>query len=65
MGEDFYIQLVCPSCFRSKWVLVQELGVTRDDLLNTFWEFECPVHGSLREKPLQAQIKLAVPLSDE
>ena len=62
MGEDFYLQLMCPSCHRSKWVLVQNLGVTRVDLLNTFWEFECPVHGLLREKPLQVHEKLALPL---
>jgi hypothetical protein len=28
-----------------------------EELLNTFWEFECPVHGPLREKPLEASPK--------
>jgi hypothetical protein len=65
MGEEFYVQLVCPSCHRSKWVLVTELGVTCHDLLNTFWEFKCPVHGSLHEKPLQAREKAALPLRIE
>lgn len=65
MGGNYYIHLVCPFCHRSKWMLATELGATCSDLLNTFWEFECPVHGPLREKPLQAQEKLALPWLEE
>jgi hypothetical protein len=65
MEEVFYIQLVCPNCHRSKWVLVRASGVTREDLLNTSWEFACPVHGSLSEKPLQAHQKVALPFGNK
>lgn len=62
---NYYIHLVCPFCYRSKWMLVSEPGTTRDNLLNTSWDFECQVHGPLREKPLQANEKLALPWLDE
>jgi hypothetical protein len=52
-----YIFLVCPFCHRSKWVLLIKPGATRDEILNTFWSFECPAHGSLYEKPLYAEEK--------
>ncbi len=52
--RDYYIRFVCPRCFRSKWALKRNLGLTLDEVLDTLWEFECPVHGPLREKPLQA-----------
>ncbi len=57
MGRDYYVRFVCPRCFRSKWVLKRELVLTLEEVLNTFWEFECPVHGPLREKPLGASEK--------
>jgi hypothetical protein len=54
MNSGYYIYLVCPGCHRSKWVLVKAFGANRDELLNTRWNFECPVHGPMCEKPLQA-----------
>lgn len=54
MSVDYYVYLVCPRCFRSKWVLRRGLDLALEEVLNTFWEFKCPVHGLLREKPLQA-----------
>ncbi len=57
LGQDYYVRLVCPRCLRSKWVLKRELVLTLEEVLNTFWEFPCPVHGPLREKPLQASPK--------
>ncbi|GEM_PF-6058427 len=60
VGQDYYVLFVCPHCFRSKWVLKRELALTLEEVLNTFWEFECPVHGPLREKPLQASEKKPV-----
>ena len=54
VGRDYYVRFVCPHCFRSKWVLKRGLALTLQEVLNTFWEFQCPVHGPLREKPLEA-----------
>src|SRR3954470_22668914 len=56
---SYYVFLVCPSCHRSKWLLVTKPKVTREELLNTFWKFECPVHGALYEKPVQVAEKFA------
>lgn len=53
-SRSYYIYLVCPVCHRSGWRLQEGLGLTREEILNTCWEFQCPVHGSLQEKPLQA-----------
>ncbi len=56
-GRDYYVCCACPHCFRCKWVLKRNLEMSLEELLNTFWEFECPVHGPLRERPLQASPK--------
>lgn len=62
MRCDYYIHLVCPFCHRSKWALLRDQRASLEELLGTFWKFECPVHGPLREKPLQAHEKLRLPL---
>jgi len=54
MGRDFYICFVCPFCFRSRWMFRRNVEMTRDGILNSYWAFECPVHGLQVEKPLQA-----------
>ena len=57
VGRDYYVRFVCPFCFRSKWVLKRDLALTLEEVLNKLWEFECPIHGPLREKPLEANEK--------
>ena len=64
-SESYYILLVCPSCRRSAWTRLRKRGVSRESLLNTVWEFQCPVHGLLREKPLQAGEEFALPWAPE
>ncbi len=56
-GRDYYVYLVCPRCFQSKWVIKRNLEMSREEVLNTFWKFKCAVHGLLREKPLQVSPK--------
>src|SRR5437879_4822028 len=63
--ESYYILLVCPSCRRSTWTRLRKRGASREILLNTVWEFQCPVHGLLREKPLQAGEEFALPWAPE
>ncbi len=60
VSRDYYVLFVCPHCFRSNWALKRDVILTLEEVLNTFWEFECPVHGPLREKPLQASEKKPV-----
>jgi len=50
---SFFILLVCPRCYRSKWLRLEGVESTATDLLNTYWDFACPVHGPQHEKPLQ------------
>lgn len=59
-GRDYYVRFVCPDCFRSNWVLKRDLALTLKEVLNTLWDFECPVHGPLREKALQASEKKTI-----
>jgi hypothetical protein len=55
--RDYHVLFACPHCLRSKWVLKRDLEMSPDQVLNTFWGFECPVHGRLREKPLDVARK--------
>lgn len=65
MFAEYYVQLVCAQCRRSMWLLFQrDASDTRDDLLNTFWSFECPVHGRICEKPLQVHKKSSLPYTE-
>lgn len=57
MGRDYYVCLVCPLCLFSQWFFHRDLEMTRDEVLNSFWTFECPVHGLQGEKPLQAHLR--------
>jgi len=63
--ESYYILLVCPSCWRSAWISLRKRAASRESLLNTVWEFQCPVHGLLGEKPLQVGEKFALPWASE
>ena len=53
MHGNFYVLLICPRCHRSKWLYLEGIESTAADLLNTHWDFPCPIHGSQHEKPLQ------------
>lgn len=50
---SYFILLVCPRCYRSKWLRLEGVESTANELLNTYWDFACPVHGPQHEKPLQ------------
>lgn len=54
MAQDYLLCFVCPQCWQSAWVLKRNLAMDLEEVLNTCWEFECPIHGPLREKPLNA-----------
>jgi hypothetical protein len=45
------------------WVVMENLSLSLEAVLNTQWEFECPVHGTQHEKPLQAEEKRGAPLT--
>ena len=60
LRPEYYVQLVCPYCFRSKWIVARIHRATCEILLNRRWQCECPVHGRICVKPLQVQEKRAV-----
>ena len=53
MPASYFILLVCHHCHRSKWLRLEGVESTATELLNTFWDFACPVHGPQHAKPLQ------------
>ena len=52
--KDYVIRLKCPSGDEDKWVLLRHREETLEQILNTPWDFECPLHGVLREIPVEA-----------
>ncbi len=57
MARDYHIYLVCPKCFRSRWTLGRQLELTRVEVLNTPWVFDCQEHGLVWATPLHASEK--------
>jgi hypothetical protein len=55
MHGEYYVHLLCPYCHWWKWLRLQRPQLSLEDVLGRCWVFRCPVHGVLREKPLQAQ----------
>lgn len=52
--RDYHVFLICPHCCRSKWVLLRGRQMSLEEVLNSLWVFDCPVHGQLCGRPLQA-----------
>ncbi len=65
VGREYYVRFVCPHCFWSKWTVQRVPELRLEEVLNTRWKFECPVHGPLREKPLEASEKRPIVRDEE
>ncbi len=65
MARDYYLRLVCPRCFHSKWRFQPNSTMTLQEVENSYWVFACPVHGWLREKPLEASVKRRIVPDEE
>ena len=57
MNGDYYICLVCPLCLTPQWRFCRCVPMTREEILDSLWTFDCPIHGLQAEKPLQASRK--------
>ena len=57
MVKSYRVQLVCRKMDHAKWVVMDNLSLSLAGVLETVWEFDCPVHGPQHEKPLQAEEK--------
>jgi hypothetical protein len=55
MAKTYQVQLVCHHEDHAPWVLMENLFLSLRGVLNTVWEFDCPVHGLQLHKPLQAE----------
>ena len=64
VGRDFRVRLICPEWDYDKWVTKEDLDLTLEEVLNTFWDFRCPTHGAQHEKPFQAHEKKWPPDSE-
>ena len=59
MPKDFVIRLRCPYGDEDRTVLLQDREETLARILETSWDFECPVHGVQREVPLSGTEKVS------
>lgn len=57
MPKDFVIRLKCPYGDDVRTVLLQDRSESLAQILESHWDFECPVHGVQREVPLSGSEK--------
>jgi hypothetical protein len=54
-GNDYAVQMKCPHGAEEQWVLLRNRAESLQQILNTPWDFPCPIHGLQRELPLQVR----------
>lgn len=57
MPKDFIIRLRCPYGDEDRTMLLQDRNESLTQILETPWDFECPLHGVQRELPLSGSEK--------
>ena len=57
MATDYIVRLKCPYGDRDKLLMLENRGESLKQILETPWDFECPVHGVQREIPLEGREK--------
>jgi hypothetical protein len=57
MAKDFVIRLRCPYGDDDRTLLLQDRDESLAQILETSWDFECPIHGVQREIPLSGTEK--------
>lgn len=62
MAKDYAVRLKCPYGDQDQWVILQNREEGLEQILDTPWDFECPLHGVQREIPVEASGK-GLPLS--
>lgn len=53
MATDYIVRLKCPYGDRDQLLILENRQETLKQILETAWNFECPVHGVQRELPLE------------
>lgn len=62
MPKNFAVRLKCPYGDHDEWVILPNREETLSQILETPWDFECPVHGVQQEIPLEASEKGLAPV---
>lgn len=57
MATDYIVRLKCPYGDRDELLMLENRGESLKQILETPWDFECPVHGVQREIPLEGREK--------
>ena len=57
MAKNYVIRLKCPYGDQDQLVMLQDRPESLKQILDTPWDFECPVHGVQREIPVEASEK--------
>jgi hypothetical protein len=60
VSKDFVIRLRCPYGDEDRTVLLQGRSESLAQILETSWDFECPLHGVQRELPLSGSEKARI-----
>lgn len=58
MATDYIIRLKCPYGDRDQLLVLENRSETLKQILETAWDFECPIHGVQREHPLEGNEKI-------
>jgi hypothetical protein len=57
MATDYIVRLKCPYGDRDQLLMLENREESLTQILETPWDFECPVHGVQREMPLEGNQK--------
>ena len=57
MATDYIVRLKCPYGDRDQLLLLENRAESLTQILESSWDFECPVHGVQREIPLEGNQK--------
>src|SRR5260370_19746189 len=65
LGKDYELRLRCPHGDNDVWMTLENRDESVEQLLETYWDFECAIHGVQREGPLEALERLPLPRVDD
>ena len=55
MPRNYAIRLRCPHGDHDEWVILENREESLENILHLPWDFECQLHGVLREMPIEAR----------
>ena len=61
MPKNYAIRLRCPHGDHDEWVILENREESLENILHMPWDFECQLHGVLREMPIEAREEGAAP----